>query len=73
MQRTPQPNNQTQLSSDPADWDRQLIEEQLAHYSRQAASPTRSESWRCSLPAHARRGVSGRSSWSARPASASRP
>lgn len=41
MQRTP-PRLQTngaQRSADPADWDRQLIEEQLAHYSKVSREP----------------------------------
>src|SRR2546426_609783 len=39
MQRTPQSNQERQLGPDPTEWDRLLIEEQLAHYSRQAREP----------------------------------
>ena len=41
MQRTPQRlhTNRTPRGADPADWDRQLIEEQLALYSRSAREP----------------------------------
>lgn len=41
MQRTPQPPHTSTKPNniDPSEWDRQLIEEQLAHYSRQAREP----------------------------------
>lgn len=41
MQRTPQHlhTSRTPRGADPADWDRQLIEEQLALYSRSAREP----------------------------------
>ena len=38
MQQPPQ-GKTTQRSADTGDWDRQLIEDQLAHYSRQAREP----------------------------------
>ena len=38
MQQPPQ-GKTTPRSADPGDWDRQLIEDQLAHYSRQAREP----------------------------------